>query len=140
MKFQMLRHLCSFVDHDMAMQFWGGGVGHKSTQVAIDLFLTDQNHLDCQVSMGDASEDKDNEDGHSNGKGQPAVDTNNHDKMMDKDGDENEEDDWEDLRCASGASGEEDNEDEEDLTYDALGPDDGEVDNDDMAGLSFVVF
>lgn len=128
---------CSFVDRDMAMRFRGGGVGHKSTRVATDSFLTDRDRLDCQVgTMGNEAED--NDDGCSDGEGQPADDTIDDDKRMDEDGDEedvihvdhwNDEDDWE-----------EDNEDEEDLTDDALGPDDGEVDDDDVAGLGFGAF
>ena len=127
---------CSFVDRDMAMRFRGGGVGHKSTRVATDSFLTDRDRLDCQVgTMGNEAED--NDDGCSDGEGQPANDTIDDDKRMDEDGDEdvihvdhwNDEDDWE-----------EDNEDEEDLTDDALGPDDGEVDDDDVAGLGFGAF
>lgn len=49
-----LRHFLSFVDWDMAMQFWGGGVSHKSTQEATDSFLTDHHHLDVHVAMDNA--------------------------------------------------------------------------------------
>lgn len=33
-----------FVDHDMIMQFHGGGVGHKSTRNATDQLLDDRDH------------------------------------------------------------------------------------------------
>jgi hypothetical protein len=35
----------------MAMRFRGSGVGHKSTRVATDCFLSDRDHLDLQGDL-----------------------------------------------------------------------------------------
>ena len=34
-------YMARFVDRDMIMHFWGGGVGHKSTRTATDTFTTE---------------------------------------------------------------------------------------------------
>lgn len=39
---------CSFVDRDIFMRYWGGGVGHKSTRDATDFFLSDRDTADIQ--------------------------------------------------------------------------------------------
>ncbi len=39
----------SFIDCDMGMWFFGGGVGHKSTHAATDYFLRDYNHSDSGI-------------------------------------------------------------------------------------------
>jgi hypothetical protein len=48
-----------FVDRDMFMQFWGGGVGHKATR-DWDEFLQSEGHEPNEV--GDDSSDEENDE------------------------------------------------------------------------------
>jgi hypothetical protein len=48
----------SFVDRDMFMRFRGGGVGHRTTREATNVFLSDRDRLDVRhVSATDCSND-----------------------------------------------------------------------------------
>ena len=74
----------------MVMQFWGRGIGHKSTWEATDLFLTDCHGLDIHAAMDNAEgEDSDedlcdeegpsNEEHHPNNEERPAADMGDQD-------------------------------------------------------------
>lgn len=155
-----LKHFLSFVDRDMAMWFRGGGVGHKSTREATDSFLTDRHGLDIHAAMDNAEgEDSDedlcdekgpsNEEHHLNNEERPAADMGDQDMEAgdyvdsgdeveegERENDDGEEEDWEDESELE----DEPEGDEGDITDDALGPDDGEVDEDDIAALGFAAF
>lgn len=42
---------CRFVDRDMMMRYRGGGVGHKSTRNATNVFLKDRDPLDYSADQ-----------------------------------------------------------------------------------------
>jgi hypothetical protein len=44
-----------FADRDLLMHFWGGGVGHKSTQEATESFKKDRDQLDIKSNTEDES-------------------------------------------------------------------------------------
>ena len=150
----------------MAMRFRGGGVGHKSTRGATNSFLTDRHDRDVHAAMnnveGEASDEDlcdeegpSNEEHHPNNEEQPAADMDDQDmeeadyvhsgdevEEGERENDGREEEDWEDegeLEEPEGDGGEAIDE-EGDLTDDALGPDDREVDEDDIAVLGFAAF
>ncbi|KAG1811133.1 uncharacterized protein BJ212DRAFT_1579186 [Suillus subaureus] len=50
-----------FVDRDMFMRFRGGGVGHKSTRSATQIFRNDHDPLDC-VAPGDNADSEEDEE------------------------------------------------------------------------------
>jgi hypothetical protein len=41
----------SFVDRDMLMRFRGGGVGHRTTREATNIFLDDRDPLDQPILL-----------------------------------------------------------------------------------------
>ncbi|KAF8675505.1 hypothetical protein AX14_005100, partial [Amanita brunnescens Koide BX004] len=101
-----------FVDRDMFMRFRGGGVGHKSTREATDLFLPDRHPSDSAVA---------NEDENMNG---TEEETMAHTTDMDenkKEGEacKNDDEDAEDEN-------EPDDDKDEDNPEEVLGPEDGE--------------
>ena len=127
----------------MAMRFRGGGVGHTSTQAATDTFLSDRDCLDLGAAsdrheshdeLGNEFDDFDDEyiQAANKGEDEPVM--------------EDEQEDWSDIYgnedgLEDGSESEENpDEDERELADDALGPDDGEVDDDAVAGLGFAAF
>jgi hypothetical protein len=104
----------------MAMRFRGGGVGHTSTRGATNSFLSDRGLLDLVAA------DDENEDDFDGKYTQGANDGEN-------DSDEQE-------GCSDIEENEDPNEDEGEWTDDALGPDDGEVDDDEVAALGYAAF
>ena len=124
----------------MAMRFRGGGVGHTSTtsRAATNTFLLDRDILD----LGGARDDGDDEE----------LGDDFEDETRDADEGENgpdEEEEWSDIEETQkglggefeyGSESEEDIDEDEELADDALGPDDGEFDDDAVAGLGFAAF
>jgi hypothetical protein len=126
----------------MAMRFRGGGVGHTSTRAATNTFLSDRDIIDLEVARDEcASEDLGNDfeeeyrDTRGSNEGENNLDEQDHDDWSDI-----EETYW--RQNGDGSESEDLNEDEGpgELADDTLGPDDGEVDDDEVAGLGFAAF
>ena len=120
----------------MAMRFRGGGVGHTSTRAATDSFLSDRDLLDLGAARDeheDLGDDSDEEytRGANELEGENGADEQ--EEWLDIEGIQNNGDELED-------GSESEDEDEGELADDILGPDDGEVDDDEVAGLGFAVF
>ena len=135
----------------MAMRFRGGGVGHSSTRAATNSYLTDRDRLDLGAVRDEHEElGSDFEEEISNA--WPTVDAesqNMEEDIHENDGgdeeDEPEDEEWEDIEESGDEDGLESEEEDPDeaegeLVDDALGPDDGEVDEDEVASLGFAAF
>ena len=123
------------------MRFRGGGVGHKSTtRKATDCFLSDRDRRDLQASMENEAED--DEEDPSNVEVLPDDEDQEPEAQDEGDGWEDEEDDWVEYGLEGEDGGGEggNNNNDGDLVDDALGPDDGEVDDDDVTDLGFAAF
>ncbi|KIL55287.1 hypothetical protein M378DRAFT_173752, partial [Amanita muscaria Koide BX008] len=92
-----------FVDRDMFMRFRGGGVGHKSTRAATNVFLADRHPFDSETAAEDVEEN--GEDLHDDGIEEEC------DSQSDEENEEHEGDDADPIA----SEGEQD-----------LGPEDGE--------------
>ncbi|KAG6827318.1 hypothetical protein H0H92_012339 [Tricholoma furcatifolium] len=116
-----LYNIGMFVDRDMIMRFRGGGVGHKSTREATDVFLSDRHRTD------------ERRDDDSNDKANDIQDTTIHDEEDDY----GYEDPMDQRVSDDDDDGEADHEHElgEDDDLDELGPEDGDGDNDDAETL-----
>jgi len=118
-----------FADRDAVMQFWGGGVGHKSTHKATDQFLQDRDILDLtdnKASEMDSGSDLDPEDNGKDGNSSVSGDEDQEDWI-------DEEEDKEDNYGYCGLSAEDSweetdssNSDAPDEVDDELGLEDGE--------------
>lgn len=159
----LTNYLPRFVDRDMFMRYRGGGVGHSSTREATNKFLHDRDRLDVPYGEesveGDVEEDEiEAEDRHQGGSGeederrpQDAVDVADKDDVDDAGrilgGDEADgaAGDWErfggdeedDYGYENRVDDDDDSEQEPDVADDALGPEDGEGEGDEMDLLGF---
>ncbi|KAG6824136.1 hypothetical protein H0H92_007879 [Tricholoma furcatifolium] len=118
-----LYNIGMFVDHDMIMRFRGGGVGHKSTREATNIFLSDRHRTewvnerrdddtnDTTDDIPEAIDDEEDDYGYNDPMDQ---------QVMDEEGDGEGEHEH--------AWGEDDN-------FDDLGPEEGDGDNDDAETL-----
>lgn len=114
------------------MRFRGGGVGHTSTRAATNSFLSDCDCLDLRTSGDEHKDDFDEE--YTRGVDEEVLEDEQEDWLdIEENGDKLE--DGSDLESEEGNG-----DDEEELADDALGPDDGEVDDDEVAGLGFAAF
>jgi hypothetical protein len=130
----------SFVDRDMLMRFRGGGVGHTGTRAATNKFLEDRDQLDVdnghmqggddeEGSHGDSEEDSDNDPD----EGQPEGGS---EKVVDDEGNSSCDEEY-----GYGYSiDDEDGDEPPDVADDALGPEDGEGDVDEVSLLGFAAF
>ena len=146
----------------MLMRFRGGGVGHTSTRTATDQFLKDRDRLDRDngsMQGGDDADSDEIEDGfdgndvdeavdeEGNGDDNNLRDSNGGDEepgtrvVNDEGSNGDEEDDYGYRDLVDEADDEEDSDDEPlDVADDALGPEDGEGDDDDVNLLGLAAF
>ena len=144
------------------MQYWGGGVGHSSTREATNKFLHDRDRLDIPGHEG-AEEDVELKDEISGlDEGEHRYQGRSHDENSEHRPQDAREDDVDDvlghILCGEEADGtaevggdeddygyknhvddddDSESEQEPDLADDALGPEDGEGEGDEMYLLGF---
>lgn len=138
----------------MLMHFRGGGVGHTGTRAATNKFLQDRDRLDLDISTIEGSDSEDEVDEQDSDHGNDLGDGGSDDEVLGLRGSDDDEGVTPDLDNGEGSGDEEedygygyfvDEEDGEDgneldIADDALGPEDGDGDVDEVNLLGFAAF
>lgn len=120
------------------MQFRGGGVGHNSTREATNRFLNDRDRLDTSIPGIRANEGPDSSDEDNDSEDRDdEVEGGGEERGVLGDGFGGLNEDDEDYGYDDPVDDDNDSDPEPDFADDALGPEDGEGEGDEMYLLGF---
>jgi len=116
-----------FVDRDMIMRFRGGGVGHKSTREATNIFLNDRHKSDQHYhNNNEAPEEEEAE---------AKADIDSSSALGDEEEDYGYQDPTEQRLSETESDAEGEDQWNDDDAFDGLGPEDGEKDSEGIENL-----